>query len=245
MAIEPEQTSLSTEPTSSDAPSSTAVSESESSESSPGWWSRLFSRNRPLAEKQETEQESPTGSEPAQKLELTPEELQRRVQSEVDRREAKRQQDAAIAVRKKLRDEDPWAYAQMDRDAEQAVGADVHFMQQLHQIGSIHDKASIDPLLEMLPESERNRILKLDGAGTGLAGRTLIVKEALKALEKNWKSGGEKEAENNLRTNAAFRKQILAEMRGARIGEPDLLPSASSAKADQTVSRLLRDFYLG
>lgn len=245
MAIEPEQTSLSTEPTPSDAPSSSEVSESESAESSPGWWQRLFSRNRPPGETREAEKEPPTGNEPAQKLELTPEELQRRVQSEVDRREAKRQQDAASAVRKKLRDEDPWAYAQMDREAEQAVGADVNFMQQLHQIGSIHDKAAIDPLLEMLPPSERERILKLDGAGTGLAGRTLIVKEALKALEKTWKSGGEKEAEQKLRMNAAFRKQILAEMRGARSGEPDLLPASSGTQSDQTVSRLLRDYYVG
>jgi hypothetical protein len=203
----------------------------------------MFNR-RDSGENGPTGRDEPTEQPPSAKPELTEEELHRRVQSEVDRREAKRQQEYARSERRRLRDEDPWEYARQDRDAEVAVQTDQQFMSQLHQIGSIHDRATLDPLLEMLPEADRDRILKMEKAGVGLEGRTLIVKEALKALEKSWKSSGTTEAEKKLRTSSAFRKQLLAEMRGERASEPDLLPANSSVEADRSISRLLRDYYL-
>jgi len=101
---------------------------------------------------------------------------------------------------------------------------------------------TIDPLIETLPQAERERILKMDGAGTGIKGRKLVVDEAIKSLEKHWKSEGAKEAERKLRGNPAFRKQVLAESRGTTV-EPELLPAMSASEADQTVSGLLRGYY--
>src|SRR5580765_366639 len=70
--------------------------------SSPGWWQRLFNR-RPAAQETDTEdgQRSSAGgtSEP---LKLTQEELERRVQSEADRREAQRVARERAEARKKL-----------------------------------------------------------------------------------------------------------------------------------------------
>jgi len=204
----------------------------------------MFNR-RDSGENGPTGREEQPEAQTSGKLELTEEELQRRVQAEADRREAKRQSEYQREQRRKLRDEDPWGYAQQEREAEQTAQAEGNFMSQLHQIGSIHDRTTIDPLLEMLPQADRDRILKMDGAGVGLAGRTLIVKEALKALEKSWKGSGGTEAEKKLRTNAAFRKQLLAEMRGQRTGEPDLLPASAGSDNDHNLSRLLRDYYVG
>jgi hypothetical protein len=97
-------------------------------------------------------------------------------------------------------------------------------------------------VVELLPQEERDRILKLDGAGTGLEGRKLVVKESLRALEKHWRAEGAKEAEVKLRRNTAFRKQVLAEFRGGAV-EPELLPGSSGSAADATVSALLRGHY--
>lgn len=241
-----QQTSLSTDSTPSDVSPASTPSEtpSESSSSGPSWWQRMFNR-RDSGENGPTGREEPPEPKPSGRLELTEEDLHRRVQAEVDRREAKRQQEYMREQRKKLRDEDPWEYARQDREAEESAQQSDTFMSRLHEIGSIHDRSTIDPLLEMLPPAERERILKLDGAGVGLAGRTLIVKEALKALEKSWKGDGGKDAERKLRSNPAFRKQLLAEMRGQRTSEPDLLPASSGSDNDRSLSRLLRDYYIG
>jgi len=240
------QTSLSTGSTPSDAAAAAGSSEAPASESStatPSWLDRLLGRRPEKAPGDEAEANGEPGASP--KLEITEEELQRRVQAETDRREEKRRQEAAREQRRRLRDEDPWEYTRLEREAEQVAAAETGFVSQLQQIGSIHDRATLDPLLEMIPEADRERILKMEKAGVGLEGRTLIVKEALKALEKQWKNNGSTEAERKLRTNAAFRKQVLAEMRGQRTSEPDLLPASSGEGGDRSLSRLLRDYYSG
>jgi hypothetical protein len=84
--------------------------------------------------------------------------------------------------------------------------------------------------------------MKLEGAGTGLEGRKLVVGEALKALEKHWKAEGEREAEAKLRRNPAFRKQVLGESRGTAV-EPELLPAFSGSATDRKVSDILRGYY--
>jgi hypothetical protein len=96
--------------------------------------------------------------------------------------------------------------------------------------------------MEALPLTERQRIMGLDGAGVGLEGRKLVVSEALKSLEKHWKEQGEREAEDRLRRNNAFRKQLLAEARGQAV-EPELLPASGPSAADRKVATILRDFY--
>jgi hypothetical protein len=227
-----------------EAQASAPTSEQPTEEaSSPSWWQRLLGRRQPREqEPSESDGESAASAESA-KLVLTQEELDRRVQAETDRREAKRATDARVRERRELRDKDPWAYAERDRQAEQAQDAEMAQMQFLGAVGVEHDKVSIDPLMEQLPLQERQRILAIEGAGRGLDGRKLVVTEAMKALEKHWKAEGARDAEKKLRGNQAFRKQVLAEARG-QTPEPELVNGIGrSSTADQTVSALLRRHY--
>jgi len=175
-------------------------------------------------------------------LSLTQEELDRRVQAETDRREAKRAQEARYRARRELRDTDPWQYAEQERKEEEAAQGNFHVTQFLQNVGVEHDRVAIDPLFLALPKAEQERIQKMEGAGRGLQGRKLVVDESLKALEKHWRAEGARDAEQRLRRNQAFRKQLLAEARG-QATDPDLLPAVSASEADRTVSALLRRHY--
>lgn len=213
---------------------------SEAAEEKPSdrsWWQKLWPRNRGEAEP--AEQDEPAESPTSQTLTLTREELQRQVQSEVDRREAERFRRAQIEQRKKLRDEDPWEFAKQERDAEELQQANGQVTNVLGTIGATHDRVTIDPLVDALDEGERQRILGLEGAGLGLDGRKLIVSESLKALEKKWKADAEREAEQKLRRNPAFRKQVLSEMRGMG-AEPEFIGSTEASATDRKVSDILR-----
>jgi hypothetical protein len=223
-----------------DATSAESVS-AESQEGSSHWWDRLLNR-RPTPETSTEDGESSGASGASQRLSLTQEELDRRVQAETDRREAQRAARQRAEDRKKLRDTDPWAYAEQDRQADQSQEQDNTTLEFFRNVGTQHDRIAIDPLMEALPQAERQRIMNIEGAGRGLDGRKLVVGEALKSLEKHWKAEGEKEAESKLRRNSAFRKQLLAEARGQTV-EPELLPAYSSSAADQKVSDILRGYY--
>jgi len=229
---------------STDAEASAQTSEqaSESTSESPNWWQRITRRQPRGREETEPNQESAASAEPG-KVVLSQDELDRRVQAETDRREAKRATEAAARARRELRDKDPWAYAEEERKAEEAQSSTSQLDHLVVNIGAEHDRVTIDPVFLALPKAEQERIQKLEGAGAGLAGRKLVVDESLKALEKHWKAEGEKAAEAKLRRNAAFRKQVLAEARGG-YAEPELIPGTSGGSAaDQTVSALLRTHY--
>ena len=237
--------SPSAEPAVSDAPASEPRSGTEEprSEESRSFFSRLFKRGRgDLDESLNGRPDQPEEDPASKKVVLTPEELDRKIQAETDRREARRAAREAAEQRKRLRDEDPWAYAEQERLAEQHQAADANVTSLFTNIGSEHDKVAIDPLVHALPEKERSRILGMDKAGVGLEGRKLIVTEALKTLEGHWKAEGARDAEKKLRANPAFRKQVLAEARGQAV-EPDLLPAVSASESDRTVSALLRGHY--
>jgi len=231
----------SAEPQAVDASASEPSSvEPESKDSSPHWWQRMFLR-RGDADPAESSPDSAAESA-SSTLTLTQDELDRRIQAETDRREAKRAQTQNVERRRQLRDSDPWAYAEEERKAEKQNEGNQALQDFLGNIGVEHDKISIDPLFLALPKAEQERIRKIDGAGTGLVGRKLVVDEALQALEKHWRAEGAKDAEQRLRRNQAFRKQLLAEARGQTV-EPDLLPPISASESDRTVSALLRKHY--
>jgi hypothetical protein len=217
-------------------------SEAKSSES-PSWWQRIFRRPGDDQEAR-AEDADKAESEPTSKtLALSQEELDRRVQAETDRREAKRAQEARARAKRELRDKDPWAYAEQERKDEELSQSSGNMQAFLAGVGTEHDRVSIDPLFLALPKAEQERIQQLDGAGVGLTGRKLVVTESLKALEKHWKAEGAKEAETKLRRNPAFRKQLLTEARG-RAEDPDLLPALGGpSEADKTVSGILRQHY--
>jgi len=212
----------------------------EETTQNPPWWRRLW-RGHTEAGAESTEGGQPPHSgEPAtETFTLTREELEKRVDAETQRREAKRAAQANSERRRKLRDEDPWQYAEEERNAEQLALGDQQVSTLFAQIGAEHDKYSLDPLVQALPQAERDRILKLEGAGQGLDGRKLIVTKSLEALEKHWKAEGARDAETKLRRNPAFRKQVLSEFRPG-MTEPEFVGSGAPSAADQTVSDLLR-----
>jgi hypothetical protein len=225
------------------APADSQAPVEQESSAGRSWWDRIMGRApRDGQETAPDAKDRAQASQAAKALTLTEEELDRRIQAETDRREAKRAQEARARQRRELRDKDPWAYAEEDRKDEQSQLATGQLEQFLVGIGTEHDRVSIDPVVERLPAEERERILKLEGAGTGLNGRKLVVTEAMKALEKHWRAEGAKEAEARLRRNPAFRKQILAETRGGSV-EPELLPAASASAPESSVSALLRQRY--
>jgi hypothetical protein len=209
----------------------------ESTSASPPWWRRMW-RGRDEGSAPAQGEESAEQTAPST-VTLTEEEINRRVQAETDRREYKRQADARDAERKRLRDEDPWAYAEQERQAEHAAVVDWQTQQFLGTVGVEHDKYTLDPLVMQLPEDERKRILQIQGAGVGLDGRKLIVTEGLKALEKHWKAEGAKEAEARLRHNPAFRKQVLGEFRRG-VAEPEFIAGGPATAADRNLSDMLR-----
>src|SRR5215471_16540384 len=204
-------------------PSDEAAAPEERSEqgtqvsSDQNWFRRLWRRGSPEPEPQD----APATTEVSDAVTLTQEEFDKRVQAEADRRESARNERARSDRRRKLRDENPWQYAEEDRNAE-------------------HDKYSLDPIVEALADADRKRILELEGAGQGLEGRKLIVTEGLKALEKQWKADGARDAEDRLRKNPAFRKQLLNEMRRSGVREPELI-SGTASSVDQSISNLLRE----
>lgn len=226
---------------SSDAAAAAPVSDESREGSSPGWWQRLFNR-RPAQEAQTEDGEPGGGGSASKRLSLTEEELARRVQAETDRREAQRAARQRAEERKRLRDTDPFAYAEQDRLAEASQEQDQGLTEFFSNVGAQHDRVAIDPLMHSLPPEEQQRIMSIEGAGRGLEGRQLVVREAMKSLEKHWKAEGEKEAEARLRRNPAFRKQLLSEVRSSVV-EPELLPAYSSSAADRTVSDILRSTY--
>lgn len=232
--MQPQPEPSSVEP-STDAQATEAASEPSQPVSSRNFLQRLF-RGR---NEEPEPQEQPEPAKTSDAVTLTQEELDRRVQAETDRREHRRQQQADAERKRKLRDEDPWAYAEEERNAERLAMGDAQVNTMFSQIGAQHDRYAIDPLVESLPEAERNRILGIQGMGMGLEGRKALVTESLKSLEKHWRSEGEKDAEEKLRRNPAFRKQVLTEFRRG-MSEPEFIGSGAPSAADKSVSDILR-----
>lgn len=205
------------------------------------WWQKFTSRWR--------QEEAPQPEEPAESAEpqprmVTDEELQRLIQSEADKREAARNKAARDEERKRLRDEDPWALAELERQEEQTQEQQAQLDQAIDNIARFHDSLVLEPLVNTLDPAERERLMKLPGAGVGADGRKLLATEALKSLEKHWRAEGAREAEAKLRRNPAFRKQVMSELSGD-VGSPELLPSGSSAtpsrgRGNQAVNDFLR-----
>jgi hypothetical protein len=202
------------------------------------WFRRLWRRGSPEPEPQDAPATNVDRVSDA--VTLTQEEFDRRVQAEADRREAARNDRARSDRRRKLRDENPWQYAEEDRNAETVQAANQQVGDFFASVSREHDKYSLDPIVEALTDADRKRILELEGAGHGLEGRKLIVTEGLKALEKQWKADGARDAEDRLRKNPAFRKQLLNEIRRNGVREPELI-SGTASSGDQSISNLLRE----
>ncbi len=252
----PVDASVAPAPAADAAPVSETTSPAVSAEptKAPDLFERIFGRRQSA-----TSSASQTAAEPAAEdapstITLTQEELDRRVQAETDRREAKRQREAAeqarrdrqASIERKLTPGTP-EYAPYEGAEEQAAlkaeqEAAEQFTAFLGDIGKQHDSVTLDIITAALPKPELERIMSLDGAGVGLDGRKLIVSEGLKVLEKHWKAEGQRAAEERLRKDPVFRKRVFAEHRD-QVDEPELLPANGSGQGnDSFIGQLLGDY---
>lgn len=189
-----------------------------------------------------------------QALTLTPEELNRRIQSETDRRLAKAKADEDARAQReeeqRLRREDPFEYVRLleKREAEQqsqeaqlkdAVGL---LEQQLHH----YDRGILDPIVGALPEPTRKKILESVKA-EGIPGRQEVARASLAALRSLWNAEGRETAKAALMKDEKFIKEVLARYGGQRTeGPPEVtagLPPTSSSRpvtSDQQVNAWMR-----
>ena len=157
------------------------------------------------------------------------EEFQRRVQAEVDRREAVRTQRAEDQRERELRRTNPQEYAKYK---EQQEANRVHIdslMGSLKMLSSQFDDAAITPLVNALSEEERAKVL--NDPGHGIDGRKEIVRRSIEALKKaSYDEGvkaGKNQAQKSLRRSPAFRKELISEIRDGE-DEPELAASSGT-----------------
>jgi hypothetical protein len=151
--------------------------------------------------------------------------FERRVQAEVDRREAVRRQRADTQQEQRLRRENPQEYARLKEEQESAAQRAAGLTGALKQLTDSFDEASIRPLLEALPEPTRNAVLSKAANAHGLEQRKLLAKEGIAALKQSaYDEGfakGKESAQKSLRKSSSFRNEMLSELRGAE-DEPEV-----------------------
>jgi len=178
----------------------------------------------------------------------TQDEIDRRVQSEADRRDAKRNAVADRERRQRLRREDPIGYAEEDERAESQQESTGHVAALKQSTAQAIDSAYTGVLFEesseykLTPaEWEAIHVKHQDNPrfGVGIDGRQLVMTESLAALRKRWTLEGEKTADARLRKNSAFRKDVLSENRYLR-AEPELVPAANGSGHDSSLNDFIR-----
>lgn len=183
----------------------------------------------------DTSKEPSKAPAPSPGLTLSPEELERRIQSETDRRLHKFQEEQAIrrkqAERAELRKKDPYAYVEMEEEEEERQATLQRQMQEARTLAinslRAYDTAVLDPLFNLLPAKDKQDIL--DKIEDGIAGRGKAAASALKILERTWKQAGVADARKALLNDQSFVKEVFAKYgNGGRI-EPDTIPAAGAA----------------
>ncbi len=171
------------------------------------------------------------------KVFATEEEYKRDIQAEQDRREAVRadREKARIATenRKRLRTEDPEAFARLDeqdeaeRERSQAIASELATGLSGNLI-DIYDAEFIVPAIAMLPEDKRQEAID---KVTSLQGRKDVLADVFDHVREDahakGKAEGIKEAEARLRGNPAFAKSVQREVR-AETDSPDIVEAGSS-----------------
>jgi hypothetical protein len=165
--------------------------------------------------------------------------LARAAQAEVDRRaarDARRQQQQ----QQQSRSQQVAALQQQEREARQS---DVYraaelrdqldaYQQQeqfVHGLVRVYDSATLDPLLEALPEADRPAVLQaVTPEMDALEGRRSVLTTALQRLEAQWRA----DERQKLRANRTFRQQVLAEARAGRNGTGPAGPAGFATGGD-------------
>jgi hypothetical protein len=248
-----------TQPTEQEHPAPDATDESAESRVSdgqpqepkgPGWFNRLLGRAAPAEEPEASEGEAgepqtaddnaapgpkqtqPRAEQPAQQQPAPsdPGAFARAVQAEVDRREARRKQEAERARLKQLRDDDPYAYAEETKRLEQENSQLETDNQRVSQVirgtADAFDRAILDPLVLELPEQHAlRRGLAESGGPVGVEGRAKLAKDAIAAIRADERA----RVEQRFRKDPKFRAGLFREFRGER-EEPEVAPAAGPTR---------------
>lgn len=189
------------------------------------------------------EQEAVAG-EAATKTDVTPpgtrlvteQELQRLVQGETDRREAKHRNDERIRTERELREKDPYKYAQLvaqrEKDEEEEKGRTSTISQAVNENVSTYDRQVLDPLFLAVPEGDERTAIER-GIGEHpegpLVGRGEAAKKLIELIRKQGRSEGESEARRKLVNDDSFVKEILTR-RGGQRAEPEVVSPVGAAQ---------------
>lgn len=158
--------------------------------------------------------------------------LDRKVQSEVDRREAARKRRETDEKRKRLRETDPLGFVELDRELEEESNQQLTKVEQeqerkmlvntvMQNSGAAYDRHVLDPFVQALPPTVAEQVFK-EIDPDGLEGRSKLVKRALELLPIHYEKLAEEKAMEKLRKNPAVMKQLLTELRGEE-EDPELV----------------------
>lgn len=190
-----------------------------------------------------------TSPQPDDVVRLTRTQLEREIQSRADKLIAKQAREAARAreVEDKARqeaeldrrlEEDPYGVAEeirTQREQARSLNAQLEPVHSaIRETAGSYDKLVVDRVVTALPPDVQQR-LYAEIQPVGIEGRSRMVAAALDEIRKTaaaeGQARGEKAAEARLRKSSAFRKELLAELRGSE-DEPELMPP--SGRSPQT-----------
>lgn len=171
-------------------------------------------------------------------------EFNRRVQAEVDRREAVRRQRAETQYERDLRQKDPQAYAKYKEQQERQNANSGALSNALRALSSEFDDAAVKPVMDALSEETRNTILGKAVNVHGVAQRKLLVSEGVKALQKaaydDGFAKGKESAQKSLRRSSSFRKELLSELRGEEDEPENVLANGNPGGGDWDMNDWMR-----
>lgn len=182
-----------------------------------------------------TPRQAPTEPGPDDTVRMTRTQYERGVQAEVDRREAKRAREASKrhqeAELERTAREDPYAFSEQflaQRAQEQQLGEQT---QQVHQLiaatSAQFDAATVTPIVSALPPEVQKRLIA-EIQPVGIEGRARLVAASLAEIRRAAADEGARSAEARLRKSPAFRKELLAELRGTQDAPEPLSPGRRS-----------------
>jgi hypothetical protein len=176
-------------------------------------------------------------------------ELPRRLQAEVDRREAKRAKEEQRRTLRQKADNDPYAASEELKkmlDSEDEMQTTQAMRMQIYG-GALaeFDAAVLDQVTAALPKAEATRLIQ-KGVNT-VPQRREFVMEGLKILRAEAIKEGAALAREQLKKDPAFKKESLAELRASRgVAEPEVLegtPADNGPRDSATImNTLIRGF---
>jgi hypothetical protein len=175
-----------------------------------------------------------TSPGPDDVVRVTRTQLEREIQSRADKLIAKQAREAAKARQEAELDrrleEDPCGVAEEIRTQREQARSMQSQIEPIHtairDTSSSYDRLVVDRVVTALPPDVQQKLYQ-EIQPVGIEGRSRMVAAALDEIRKSavaaGKAQGEKAAEARLRKSSAFRKELLAELRGSE-DEPELMP---------------------